>query len=239
MKHRIFVVILMVACLGTVSVFAEWVPTPIIFVTDPELRQELVDCALSELYVNFPLLTEEQKVNFSTSVVYELYPWPDRWCVTLYYDGCITTGIDVKLVRKTSGELERISTFERDVYGLLEAYHSGISMEDAIAIGRINFARVITEEYERKPDKAKSFIDTYGIAALDPASFLVEAQFHCRYNGGLKDEAPRWHILFVYPNKAEEGTDSDENPIWYVIKMDAATGVIISEFRYAFFKATD
>lgn len=234
MKQMLTMVMALVLSLTLLTAGAEWQPTPLVYVTDPALAQELTDYAHQELTRLFPGLTEGQRARF---VVDEMLvsEGGSGWSVWMTYDGCESVCMEFEVSRAEDGSLTTTWVLPWDVVALVNLYDSSITDEEALAVGRIALGAAMTAYAAEYPERAQAAVDRCGLAMLDPAGFVVEADFVSPLNGGIKDEPAYWSISFALPVDPEAGSNWDVNPLWYQVDVNAATGAVMHETTFRLF----
>lgn len=244
MKQMLTMVMALVLCLTLLTAGAEWQPTPLVYVTDPALVQELTDYAHRELARLFPGLTEEQRARFAVDTLVE-YEWcgglkvgmdyVSGWKMAITYDDCYPMMMDFEVIRTEDGTLETVWVLPWDLEALVNLYDSSITYEEALAVGRISMGAAMAAEAAEFPDRALAAVDRCGLAMLDPSGFVVEAAFVSPLNGGIKDEPAHWSLSFALPVDPAAGANWDVNPLWYQVDVNAATGAVMDETAFRLF----
>lgn len=234
MKKLLIAFAALLLCLTMLIAGAEWEPTPLVYVTDPALVQELTDYAHQELARLFPGLTEEQRARF---VVDELLirEWSYGWSVGMTYDGCESVCMDFEVSRAEDGTLTTTWVLPWDIEALVNLYDGSITDEEALAVGRITMGAAMAAYAEEYPDSARAAVDRCGLAMLDPAGFVVAADFISPLNGGIEDEPAHWSLSFALPVEPAAGDNWGINPLWYQVDVNAATGAVMDETTFRLF----
>ena len=235
MKLRIAAMLtLLVCCTAIVSAWADWFDP--VYVTDPLLKQELIDYAYQEMAQIYPRLTAEQRAAFVVTDV-AWFPNTSTWKVWMIYKNCETVIVYFDIARNTEGMFYTQYHIPWDIESLVTLFDQSISAEEALVIGHLSLANAICDSYQEYPDKAKAFVDIFGLSILEPANFVVEMSFCSPLNGGSRSDGVYWSMYFAVPFDAEAGADWSVNSLWYDVDVDAATGKVLRRNTHRMFSA--
>lgn len=235
MKSR-FVTILLAClfCHAMIFATAEWEYIKPIAITDPVLKQSLINHAYMELEYAYPNLTNTQITSFSVTAVCEM-PEENTYRVQMVYDNCESVIFYVDIVCNEDGKLQTVNRIPWDLEGLVMLYDNCLSADEALVIGRLSLANALYEHYQQYPDAAREFVANYGVSMLDPSNFVVEASFVTPLNGDSHSIGAYWSIRFGVAFDPDAGANWTVNSLWYHVKIDANTGEILYREPYYIF----